>query len=752
MVGAGGASGVARIGSLSDENISSSRFGIVRSDVPSVVVSPRNYQSSMQIRISRAQMLIGLLIVVLLAVGGWYLWEKFAPPKPFGKVVTLAGTGVKIGAQKTLSDPFGVAADGDDIYVTDGLGGSLYRVTLKGKVELMTDQLDMPSHLAVAPDGSLIVANTGGRSIISVDVATRQTSALEFDFGKNLAFADSPLPEFLELNSPLGIAVNKQGEIFVADTYHDLVRVAPLENRLLKDKLMVLAGDTKQGFADGKKDAALFSTPCALAMLNDGSLLVADTGNHRIRRIDKDGNVTTIAGNGEADEKDGALLEASFNEPIAIAIAGENSFYIADAAGSAIRFVNLGGKKPERPPAPDLYDAPGVYTVAGGNGAGLIDGDLKEAKFNRPTSLALVGKNTLVVADSGNGLLRAIVPANANIGTKSDPALATIKAETIRQAVPPRWPFDPPDAKREIAGTLGEIRGEIAPEKDAWFHNGFDIPGAYGEQVRAMFSERVTLPLAVEGVGTLRERLRLPLLGYIHVRIARDQNDQPLGIKEAIFQRDEKGKVTNLRIPRGTRINAGDIIGTLNSFNHVHLIAGPSAAEVNALAALALPNLQDTIAPIIEGVRLINEQGELKAENNQPIVVSGKVQFIVRAYDQADGNAGYRRLGVYRVGYQILTKDGVALPEFKEPWFNLVFNRLPEDWATVRIAYAAPSQSGYTGRTIFDYIATNIVRDGTAREVGLHTKLPNGEYLLRAVVEDFFRNRTTRDVRIVVGN
>lgn len=488
--------------------------------------------------------------------------------------------------------------------------------------------------------------------------------------------------------------------------------------------------------------------------MKDDSILVADTGNHRIRRIDKDGNVTTIAGNGEANEKDGTLLEASFNEPMAIAMAGESSFYVADSAGSAIRFVNLGGKKPERPPAPDLFDAPGVYTVAGGSGAGLVDGDLKAAQFNRPTSLALVGKNTLVVADSGNGLLRAVVPANAKIGHNPDSALATIKAEDIRAAVPPRWPFDPPDAKRDIAGTLGEIRGEIAPDEDAWFHNGLDIPGAYGEQVRALFSERVTLPLAVEGVGGLRERLRLPLLGYIHVRIARDQNDQPLGSfgGAAIWQRDDKGKVIGLRIPRGTRINAGDIIGTLNAFNHVHLIAGPNAAEVNALAALQLPGLVDTIAPTIEAVRLVNEQGELKAEKDKPMLVSGNVQFIVRAFDQVDGNAGYRRLGVYQVGYQILTKDGVALPEFKEPQFNLVFNRLPEDWATVRLAYAEPSQSGYTGRTIFDYIATNIVRDGAAREVGLNTKLPNGEYILRAVVEDFFRNRATKDLRIQIGN
>jgi ribosomal protein L27 len=270
--------------------------------------------------------------------------------------------------------------------------------------------------------------------------------------------------------------------------------------------------------------------------------------------------------------------------------------------------------------------------------------------------------------------------------------------------------------------------------------------------VRAIYNERVTLPLAVEGVGGLRERVRLPLIGYTHVRIARDPHDQPLGIKEAIFQRDEKGKIINLRLPRGTRIKAGEVIGTLNAFNHVHLIAGRAAAEVNALAALELPGLVDTIAPTIEGLRILGEQGEVKAEAGKPISVNGKLQLIVRAYDQMDGNAGYRRLGVYQVGYQVLQADGAPLPDYQMPHFNLVFNRLPEDWRAVRLVYAEPSQSGYTGKTIFDYVATNVVRDGVAQAAWFDAgKLPRGAYVLRAVVEDFSHNRATKEVKIVVG-
>src|SRR5262245_35790995 len=154
----------------------------------------------------------------------------------------------------------------------------------------------------------------------------------------------------------------------------------------------------------------------------------------------------------------------------------------------------------------------------------------------------------------------------------------------------------------------------MAPDHDAWFHNGLDIPGTYGETARAIFSERVTQPLAVEDVGNGRERLRLPLIGYIHLRVGRDHRDQPIGNfpNGAItIRRDERGPVIGVRVRRGTRVNAGDAIGTLNRMNHVHLIAGPYGAESNPLAALQFPALTDTVAPTIESVAITNENNEV---------------------------------------------------------------------------------------------------------------------------------------------
>src|SRR5690606_23313792 len=110
-----------------------------------------------------------------------------------------------------------------------------------------------------------------------------------------------------------------------------------------------------------------------------------------------------------------------------------------------------------------------------------------------------------------------------------------------------------------------------------------------------------------------------------------------------------------VRVRRGTKFNAGEAIGTLNSMNHVHLIAGPAGSEMNALKALTLPGVSDSIAPVVENVKLFDESWtEIEtAKSNERIKLSGKTRIVAKAYDRMDGNPDRRRLGVYRVGYQV---------------------------------------------------------------------------------------------------
>ncbi len=694
--------------------------------------------------------LAAALALLLASIAGFFVWLRFQPPPPFTHAVTLAGVGPQI-AVDDLSDPFGVAVDRDgNIFMSDGRRGKIHRLSPNQETtaSVIASNLEMPSAVAVAPDGSLVVANTGAQTIVRVDPKNGSTAIIA-GADRISGDADGAATE-ARFNGPIGVAVGKDGAIFVADTYNDRIRAINRDGRV-----STLAGSNEPGFKDGAGTAARFDTPCGIAVAADGALLVADTGNHRIRRVTMNGAVTTIAGTGEATERDGAPLEAAFAEPTALALRDANSFYVADAAGNAVRLCDLGQQREQTPPS--------VTTIAGGYPLGLNDGALSAVKLNRPTGLAVIQgwrKSTLVFADSGNGLVRAFVTEGIRLGHQAEPETALLKAADIRAAVPPRWPFNPPDKPREIAGTFGEVRGERAPEHDAWFHNGLDIPGGYGETVRAIFSERVSRPLPVEGVASPRERLRLPLIGYIHLRIGRDQDDQPLGPYSSSetgisFRRDENGAVTGVRVRRGTRINAGDPLGTLNQLNHVHLIAGPTAGEINALAALQLPGIADKIAPMIENVTLLNQQWQpfAPAEAKLPRVpVSGRVRIVVRAFDQADGNVSHRRLGIYKLSYTVLKADGSPAPGFDKLRENIVFERLPATPNPVPLAYAEGSRSGYSGSTIFAYIATNIVRDGEAREDFWDAaQLPPGDYLVRVIAEDFFGNKTLREVPVTVA-
>ncbi|MDQ3820937.1 MAG: hypothetical protein M3362_25080, partial [Acidobacteriota bacterium] len=131
------------------------------------------------------------------------------------------------------------------------------------------------------------------------------------------------------------------------------------------------------------------------------------------------------------------------------------------------------------------------------------------------------------------------------------------KASEFRNQAPPRWPYDPPERPREIAATFGEVRGEVGEGYDAWFHNGLDIPGAYGETARLVRSEKILRPLPVEDVGGVRERIRFPTMGYIHLRIGRDKDDKPFADERFTLRRDSSGKVTAVRVRRGASFSAG---------------------------------------------------------------------------------------------------------------------------------------------------------------------------------------------------
>lgn len=654
-----------------------------------------------------------------LAASFLYLWRLDKEPPALTSVTTLAGFSREFG------EPFGVAIKGDEIFMSDGEAGKIWKIAPGGTITLFAEGLNTPSAIAFNDSGDLFVADTGSHTIKKIDKSGRVELLAGTEGEAGNTDGDINTARF---NAPIGIAAGPEGKIYVADTYNDRIRV--IENGIVS----TLTGGTR-GYADGAAADAKFDTPCGIAALKNGRILAADTGNGRIRVIEPDGRVTTLAGNGTGDVRDGLLAAASFYRPSALAIDAVGNIYVAD--GNAIRVI----RRRVFPVVETLSD----------ERSGLADGPIFKARFNRPSGLAIDKNGDLIISDSDNRVVRAFSsnPRAPRIGLAQIDALRETAAE-FRGSQEARWPYEPPQNRREIAGTLGEIRGEINGSNDpVWFHNGLDIAGGYGESARFMRSEHVLRSFSAENFGDLRELLRMPLFGYIHIRLGRDSAEKPFGDDRFLFEFDPTGKPVGLRVRRGTRFEAGEPVGTLNRMNHVHLITGRSGAELNALDAVAFPGISDSKQPVIEKVTLFDENWqEIETGTaKERIKLIGNTRIVVRAYDQMDGNAERRRLSVHKIGYQILNNDGTQ--RFDQKW-TIDFGRMPSHEA-VRFAYAKGSKSGATGETIFNYITTNEINGDVFREgffdAGL---LESGFYILRVFAADYFGNTASKDINFEV--
>lgn len=163
-----------------------------------------------------------------------------------------------------------------------------------------------------------------------------------------------------------------------------------------QNELVTFAGGLSSGFADGQGTNALFNAPSG-ADLCDTAVLVADTGNHRIRYVDYNDVVTTVAGTGTAGYMDGAALSAQFSSPYDIVqIVCDSLYAISDAGNHRIRLLDLSSNI--------------VSTLSGGSTAGFKDG--ASALFNYPAGMAiLIYSRTafyLMVADMNNHAVRRV--------------------------------------------------------------------------------------------------------------------------------------------------------------------------------------------------------------------------------------------------------------------------------------------------------------------------------------------------------
>jgi sugar lactone lactonase YvrE len=710
------------------------------------------------------KLIIALLVFVVLGCAATFflfrLKRGLSPPKThFGwqaRITTVAGDGSPAfldavqPEHAALADPFGIAIGVDgSVFVSDaGESNRIRKLAPDGTVTTLAGggqggegyadgqgtqaSFNTPSGLAIDKSDNIYVADTSNNRIRKI---TPQGLVSTIAGDGTAGYLDGPAGQ-ARFNGPIGVGVDTRGNIYVADTYNDRVRMITPAGQVT-----TVAGAGGPGYADGEAASALFDTPCAVVAMAGGSLIIADTGNNRLRKLSPDGKVSTLPIIFPVEITPGDLAK-----PVGLAVTHDGYLYATEL--DRARVIQI---------APDgaaRVVAGGDSTHANGLAAGL----------KQIAGVTIDRHGDLYVADAGNYLVRKLAQSDPKTGAGG------VKAAPIMSEPLPRltnatlgqpsllWPLDPQQRPHEVVATIGEVRGSFdSTDSRDHLHSGLDIFGAYGDVVRAVRSEKIVSPLANWGFGGLNEGLRIGVISYIHIQVGRDKEAKSFQDPRFVHLRGADGNLKRVRVKRGTRFRAGDALGTINRMYHVHLNVGPAGAEINPLS-LSLVGFSDHVAPQIErnGIQLFDEAGtQLTEKASGRLVVKGRVRIVVDAFDRTDMNSARRRLGLYRLGYQILKPDGTNAPGFAEPRINIVFDRLPPDSEAPKLTYAEASGITVYGSAVtrFLYEVTNTVKDGRmARGVWDTSELPKADYILRIIAADYSGNEAQegRDVLITV--
>ena len=326
-----------------------------------------------------------------------------SPSANYGVVTTLAGSSTGgfadgTGAAAQFQYPHGVAVDSaGTVYVADTSSQRIRKITPAGVVTTLAGsgvagfadgtgtaaQFYGPESVAVDSSGTVYVADRVNQRIRKITPAGVVTTLA----GSGVAGYADGTGTAAEFINPQGVAVDPSGTVYVADTNnHRIRKITPA------GVVTTLAGSGTYGFAEGTGGSAQFNYPNSVAVDSSGTVYVADLGNNRIRKITPAGAVTTLAGGGSGFA-DGTGSAAQFNNPSGVAVGSFGIVYVADGSNNRIRKITPAGV---------------VTTLAGDGLTGFVDGTGIGARFNNPFGVAVNSSGTAYIADTYNQRIRKI--------------------------------------------------------------------------------------------------------------------------------------------------------------------------------------------------------------------------------------------------------------------------------------------------------------------------------------------------------
>lgn len=320
-----------------------------------------------------------------------------------------AGGGHKNGGrlEAHFGAPEGIAIDDEgNLYITEYRTTVVRKIDVKGQVTtlggsgIVNDvgakdgpsseaRFNRPHGIDVGPRGNVFVTDMHNHAVRMIS----QEGLVSTYAGKlgEAGTKDGPVSE-ARFNKPEDVAVDKDGNVYVADTYNYTIRkITP------QGVVSTVAGKAGEaGYADGEGKHARFDKPIGIAVDKSAHVYVADAnydgpeiGNCVVRKISPDGYVTTIAGQpGQAGSENGPAHQARFHKFTGIDVAQDGTLYIADTEADTIRRIDLDGN----------------VTTLGGSylEEGKSDGSSQDVRFKDPQALAVAPDGRIFIADTLN--------------------------------------------------------------------------------------------------------------------------------------------------------------------------------------------------------------------------------------------------------------------------------------------------------------------------------------------------------------